>query len=109
MRLRPAPRYVYDPMWAARRLAEGLAQGQDAFLARLREVVDLHGIGPVAEHCGLDRQTLYRHIRRGGDPRLSVLASVLAALNLPPEFQSLIPVPPPPVGEAAAEPDRDGA
>lgn len=79
----PKPRYVYDPAWAAARLDAALAVGTDAFLVALREIIDLHGVIPVAKACGFGRQHIYRHIRAGGNPDFVLIQSILNCLQMP--------------------------
>ena len=72
-----------DPEQAAEYLTACYEEGPEVFLVGLRDVVEAHGgVARAAELTKLNRESLYRLFSRDGNPRLSSLTSVLAALGL---------------------------
>jgi len=60
-----------------------LEEGDPAFLAKaLGDVARARGMTQVARDAGVTREALYRALSATGDPRLSTLMGVLAALGL---------------------------
>jgi probable addiction module antidote protein len=73
--------------YAAGYLTECLEQGEPEFLLSLRDVVEAHGgVGQLAKVAKLNRESLYRLLSKGGNPRLSSLASVLGGLGIELQF-----------------------
>lgn len=78
----PPPRYAYDPQWARQQIDEAVASRDlDTILVVLRRIIELHGIKPIAEHLGTNRNAIYRTLRPGGDPRLSFVLDLLRCLD----------------------------
>lgn len=55
---------------------------EDELLLALRAVVEAKGIGKVAASSGVQRESLSRALRPGGNPRLHTLAGVFKTLGL---------------------------
>jgi probable addiction module antidote protein len=72
-----------DPEQAAEYLTACYEEGPEVFLVGLRDVVEAQGgVARAAELSKLNRESLYRLISRVGNPRLSSLDALLAALGL---------------------------
>ena len=54
----------------------------DAFLVAVRDVAKARGMGDVAASAGLGRESLYKSLRPGAQPRFVTVRSVLAALGV---------------------------
>ena len=70
---------------AALYLGEALAGGDTAaFKLALRNVAEarLGGMGALAEHAGLNRESLYRALSERGNPTLETLTRIMQALGL---------------------------
>lgn len=67
---------------AAAFLAHGLTIGSGFFLGSLRALVLATGVAKVAERSGLNRESLYKAIALGAQPRFETVAKILAALDL---------------------------
>lgn len=68
---------------AAEYLTACYEEGPDVFLVGLRDVVEARGgVARAARLTKLNRESLYRLFSKRGNPRLSSLTSVLAALGL---------------------------
>ena len=52
------------------------------YLAALRTVAEAHGMAKVAKAAGVPRESLYRALSSGGNPRLSTLHAILTAAGL---------------------------
>lgn len=60
-----------------------LAENDDSLLAQaLGDIARARGMGPLAAQTGLCRESLYRALSERGNPNLSTLHKVLAALGL---------------------------
>jgi probable addiction module antidote protein len=78
-----------DPETAAEYLTACYEEGPEVFLVGLRDVVEAQGgVARTAELSKLNRESLYRLFSRDGNPRLSSLSSVLAALGLKVTFEA---------------------
>ena len=78
-----------DPEQAAEYLTACYEEGPDVFLLGLRDVVEAQGgVGRAARLTHLNRENLYRLFSRNGNPRLSSLNAVLAALGLKVSFEA---------------------
>ena len=78
-----------DPEVAAEYLTACYEEGPEVFLVGLRDVVEARGgVGRAAEMTKLNRESLYRVFSRNGNPRLSSLSSILAALGLKVSFEA---------------------
>lgn len=73
-----------DPKVAAVYLEECLRDGDmDLFTAALKHVAEARGgVGLLSKETRLNRESLYRTLSEGGNPRLDTLAKVLAAMGL---------------------------
>ena len=52
------------------------------YLAALRTVAEARGMAKVAKAAGVPRESLYRALSPGGNPRLSTLHAILKAAGL---------------------------
>lgn len=52
------------------------------YLAALRTVAEAKGMAKVAKAAGVPRESLYRALSSGGNPRLSTLHAILKAAGL---------------------------
>ena len=74
-----------DPQEAAAYLDAALEEGDtEVFLLALRDVAEarLGGMGRLAQHSGLNRETLYRTLSEQGNPELTSLDKLLHAVGL---------------------------
>jgi probable addiction module antidote protein len=82
-------RKLDDPEQAAEYLTACYEEGPEVFLVGLRDVVEAQGgMARAAELSKLNRESLYRLISRDGNPRLSSLDALLAALGLKVAFSA---------------------
>lgn len=72
-----------DPALAAEYL-NAAAEDKDRriYLAALRTVAEARGMARVAKAAGVPRESLYRALSSGGNPRLSTLHAILKAAGL---------------------------
>jgi probable addiction module antidote protein len=76
-RLRAKPDYAIGYLNAA------IEEGHEVFLVALKDVVDARfGMTGLAEQAELNREALYRALSEDGNPRLTTLEKILAALGL---------------------------
>jgi probable addiction module antidote protein len=54
----------------------------DAFLGAVRDVAKARGISIVAERAGLGRESLYKTLRPGAQPRFDTIRRLLIALDV---------------------------
>ena len=54
----------------------------DAFLVAVRDVAKAQGISKVAENAGLGRESLYKALRPGAQPRFDTVRRLLDALGV---------------------------
>ncbi len=54
----------------------------DIFLAAVRDVAKARGISAVAESAGLGRESLYKTLRPGAQPRFETIRRLLVALGV---------------------------
>ena len=54
----------------------------DAFLAAVRDVAKARGISAVAESAGLGRESLYKTLKPGAQPRFDTIRRLLIALDV---------------------------
>lgn len=75
--------YAKDPDYVAGYLSACLEEGEDVFLAALREVADaLGGIKELAEATSLDKKHLYKMLSEEGNPTLTSITSVLHTFGM---------------------------
>jgi probable addiction module antidote protein len=72
-----------DPQLAAEYL-NAAAEDEDprVYLAALRTVAEAEGMAKVAKAAGVPRESLYRALSPGGNPRFSTLHAILKAAGL---------------------------
>src|SRR3954471_20033479 len=74
-----------DPEFAAEHLRAAI-EGSDeprVLLIALRQIAEAcGGIAKVAKKAGIERESLYRALSAGGNPRLSTLVDVTKAIGL---------------------------
>jgi probable addiction module antidote protein len=72
-----------DPELAAEYLNAAAADGDPrVYLAALRTVAEAQGMARVAKVAGVPRESLYRALSSGGNPRFSTLHAILKAAGL---------------------------
>lgn len=60
---------------------------EPTFLGALRDVVLARGgVAKIAKAAGLNRESLYKTLSRGGNPEVNTLRKILTALGLKVEF-----------------------
>ncbi len=64
----------------------------DAFLAAIRDVAKARGIATVAESAGLGRESLYKTLRPGSQPRFDTIRRLLVALDVRLDIATPLPV-----------------
>ncbi|MGO9262584.1 MAG: addiction module antidote protein [Bryobacteraceae bacterium] len=85
-----------DPEYAAEYLTAARRESRETFLLALRDVAEAQkGMTKVAAQAGVNRENLYRMLSEGGNPRLSSLDAVLAALGIEAEFRAVNATPRP--------------
>lgn len=76
-------RHLDTPTDVALYLEAALEYDDDVLLAAvLGDIARAHGMTDIASQTGLSRESLYRSLSEGGNPRLSTLHKVCAALGL---------------------------
>ena len=74
--------YLTSPEVQAELVAEAFESGDPKFIAHaLGTVARARGMTDVSRESGVSREALYRALSESGDPRLSTLTRVLAALG----------------------------
>ena len=78
-----------DPSWL---ISDGSYRGKlssnrydpdpDAFLAAVSDVAKARGMTDVAAHAGLGRESLYKALRPGAQPRFDTVRRLLTALGV---------------------------
>ncbi|HUL17314.1 MAG TPA: addiction module antidote protein [Terriglobales bacterium] len=73
-----------DPGFAAEYLKAAIEESDEprVLLIALRHVAQAHGIARIAKEAGVERESLYRALSAGGNPRLSTLHAVAKAVGL---------------------------
>ena len=73
-----------DPEFAAEYLKAALEDSDEprVLLMALRHLAQAQGIAKVAKAAGVERESLYRALSPGGNPRLSTLVAVTKAIGL---------------------------
>jgi probable addiction module antidote protein len=78
-----AARYLDTEEAQAELLNDALASGSAAYVAQaLGVIARARGMTLVARESGVTREALYRSLSEDGDPRLTTLLGVLAALGV---------------------------
>lgn len=75
---------LQDPEVAAEYLSASIEDGSvEQFLLALRNVAEAHGgVGVLANITALNRQSMYKTLSEGGNPRLSNLMTILDAVGI---------------------------
>ena len=68
--------------WSEYKLRAAVEKAEEGSELALRDVAEARGIGQVAAAANLNRESLYRMLSEGGNPRLSSLDALLHALGL---------------------------
>jgi len=72
-----------DPALAAEYLNAAAEDGDPrVYLTALRTVTEAQGMAKVAKAAGVPRESLYRALSAGGNPRFSTLHAILKAAGL---------------------------
>ncbi len=73
-----------NPAFAAEYLKAALEDADEprVLLIALRHVAQARGIARIAKAAGIERESLYRALSAGGNPRLSTLYAVAKAVGL---------------------------
>jgi probable addiction module antidote protein len=72
-----------DPQLAADYLNAAAEDGDPrVYLAALRTVAEAEGMAKLARAAGVPRESLYRALSSGGNPRFSTLHAILKAAGL---------------------------
>lgn len=75
--------YLKTPEDVAEYLTAALeTQDAEEIADALGVIARAHGMAEIADSTGLNRQNLYKALARGGNPELSTLLQVIAALGL---------------------------
>ncbi len=78
-----AARYLGAEEAQAELLNDALASGNTAYIAQaLGVIARARGMTTVAREAGVTREALYKSLSEDGDPRLTTLLRVLAALGV---------------------------
>jgi len=79
-----------EPKLAAEYINAAAEDGDPrVYLAALRTVAEAQGIAKVAKAAGVPRESLYRALSAGGNPRFSTLHAILKAAGLKMAVQQL--------------------
>ena len=86
-RLKVAPFDASDYLDSEEAIAEYLTAAlenpdPDAFLVAVRDVAKSRGISKVAESAGLGRESLYKALKPGAQPRFETVRRLLEALGV---------------------------
>jgi probable addiction module antidote protein len=72
-----------DPALAAEYLNAAALDGDPrVYLAALRTIAEAKGMAKLAKAAGVPRESLYRALSSGGNPRFSTLHAILTAAGL---------------------------
>lgn len=55
---------------------------EELFLLALRDVARAHGISEIADRTDLGRESLYKTLSAGGNPKFNTLRAILKAMGL---------------------------
>ncbi len=78
-----AAEYLDTPEAIAAYLADAVGDDTPGALAQaLGTVARAKGMATIAAETGLGRESLYKSLREGGDPKLSTLSKVLSAMGV---------------------------
>jgi len=73
-----------NPEFAAEYLRAAIEDSDEpkVLLLALRQIAEARGVAKVAKAAGVERESLYRALSKGGNPRLSTLVAVTRAIGL---------------------------
>lgn len=73
-----------DPTWSVEYVRAAMKDGEEpkALLIALRQVAKAQGVAKIAERAGVERESVYRALSTGGNPRFSTIMSIMKALGL---------------------------
>jgi probable addiction module antidote protein len=75
--------HLYSPAMLAAYLSEAFADGDPTLIASaLGDACKAYGMPDIAARSGLARESLYKALRPGSQPRLETILRVLKALDL---------------------------
>lgn len=78
-----AAEYLDTPEAIAAYLADAVADGTpDALAQAIGTAARAKGMAAIASETGLGRESLYKSLREGGDPKLSTLSKVLSSMGV---------------------------
>ena len=78
-----AAEYLDSPEAIAAYIADAMADADpDALLEAIGTVARARGMASIAADTGLGRESLYKSLRDGGDPRFSTMTKVLNSLGV---------------------------
>lgn len=78
-----AAEYLDTPDAIAAYLADAVADADpDAFLEAIGTVARARGMASIAAETGLGRESLYKSLRDGGDPKFSTMTKVLGSFGV---------------------------
>ncbi len=67
-------------------LNEAKDDGYDTFLEALATVARAKGMSDLAQKTGLSRESLYKSLKKGANPRYETIEKILRALNVKTAF-----------------------
>ncbi len=67
-------------------LSEAKDDGYDTFLEALATVARAKGMSDLAQKTGLSRESLYKSLKKGANPRYETIEKILCALNVKTAF-----------------------
>ncbi len=71
-----------NPLYAIEYLNSILEENDaDLLLLGLRDVARVHGFAKLAEQAGLNRESLYKALARGKNPRIGTVLDLLSAMG----------------------------
>ena len=75
--------YLDNPDTIAEYLTAALENSDpDAFLVAVRDIAKAQGISNIAESAGLGRESLYKTLKPGAQPRFDTVRKLLTALDV---------------------------
>lgn len=87
--LKISPKYFKDQEAMASYLSEALRDSDPArFLEALATVAKSYGITRLARESGLGRESLYKSLRPGANPRYQTVLKIFSALGLKINFDT---------------------
>jgi probable addiction module antidote protein len=81
-----------DPEFAAAYLSAAMGDSSGAFLIALRDVAEARkGMSRLAAAANVNRESLYRSLSKGGNPRFDTFTAIIGALGLQLKFEPVRP------------------